>query len=233
MRYPRAAFTARDITFGAFHPSDRIVAMLPADEKVPVDPALADAVRAKIGGPAQVMDGMFYLGNDPQTPRLGDLRVSYSLVPAGSASIIGRQAGSDFADYQTKAGDRLLMARSGSADAAEMFKDAQHENVVLTWVIRGVVAFLMFIGFTLLLRPFVVIADVVPFIGDILGAGATLVALIATVIAASVVVAVAWMWYRPFVSLAVLAVGFAIVFGLKKLASSRRAVAVPQASPAR
>ena len=40
---------------------------------------------------------------------------------------------------------------------------------------------------------------------------------------APIVIAVAWFWYRPLVSVAVLVVGFAIAYGLKVLAGRRKA----------
>jgi hypothetical protein len=104
-----------------------------------------------------------------------------------------------------------------------MFAAAQRENRILTWVLRfaGVVA--MFLGFVLVLRPLVVVADVVPFIGSILSAGAGIVSLVLTAIVAPLVIAVAWFWYRPLVSAAVLAVGLVLAYGFKRWASQRAA----------
>jgi Transmembrane protein 43 len=231
MRYQGTAVLARDVSFGAFRPNARVVEMLPASEKVRVETALADTVRTRIGWPVSVNDGVFYLGADAAKPAVGDLRISYRLVPAGPVSIIGQEQGTDFNPYQTKAGDRLLMVRPGTLSAADMFKEAQRENAILTWVIRFVGALVMFFGFALVLNPLVVVADVVPFIGSVLGAGAALVSLIATAMLAPVVIAIAWFWYRPLVSLAVLALGFAASYGLKRLAA-RKVAAAPLAAPA-
>ena len=85
----------------------------------------------------------------------------------------------------------------------------------------------MFLGFCLVLGPLVVVADVVPFIGSILSAGTMLVSLIATAVVAPVVIAIAWFFYRPLVSVVVLAVGFAAAYGFRKLAPRRKAAAVP------
>jgi len=43
------------------------------------------------------------------------------------------------------------------------------------------------------------------------------------------VIAVAWLWYRPLVSAAVLVVGFAIAYGIRTLAARRHAA---RAAPA-
>jgi len=230
MRYSGATFNGGEVTLGAFRPGDQVTRMLPDSQDVRVDAAMAEALRARVGGPVQAVDGRFYLGNNPSQPRIGDIRIGYRLVPAGPVSVVGRQSGSDITDYQTTAGDALLMVKPGTISAADMFKNAQRENVFWTWVIRFVGAFVMYLGFFLILNPLVVIADVVPVVGNVLGAGASLVSFMLTAVLAPIVIAIAWLWYRPLISIAVLVVGAALAFGLRRLAGRR--VAVRQAAPA-
>ena len=111
-----------------------------------------------------------------------------------------------------------------------MFKAAERENTVITWIIRLVGVVAMFIGFALILNPLVVVADVVPLIGNILGAGASLVSLMATAVLAPLVIAIAWFWYRPLVGIIVLVAGGIVAYGLKHLAGRR--AAARQAAPA-
>ena len=232
MRYRSASYTSRDATLGAFRPGTNVVERLPADDAVPLDPALATALQGRVKGPVHVADGRIYLGDNPTTPRVGDLRVGFKLTPGGPVSIIARQAGTGFADYQTKAGDRLLIVKPGTQSAAEMFSAAQWENRILTWLMRfaGVVA--MFFGFFLILNPLVVVADIVPFLGGILTAGAGIVSLTLTAIIAPVIIAIAWLWYRPLVSIVVLAIGFGIAYFLKRRASQKAAAQRAQTAPA-
>ena len=46
------------------------------------------------------------------------------------------------------------------------------------------------------------------------------------------VIAIAWLWYRPLVSIIVIAVGLAAAFGLRTLAARKAAAAAPRAAPA-
>ena len=108
------------------------------------------------------------------------------------------------------------MVRPGTMSAADMFAAAQRENRILTWILR-----LAGVGRDVHRlhadpRPLVVVADVVPFIGNILSAGAGIVSLVLTAIVAPVVIAVAWFFYRPLVSAVVLAVGLALAYGFKR-----------------
>lgn len=228
MRYTRTTYTARDATLGSFRPSEPALRLLPANQVVRVDAALADRLRGRISGPLQVVDGKFYLGADSGQPHIGDHRISFTVVPNGPASFIGRQSGADFSEYQTQSGDRLLMARSGLMSAPDMFKVAEDENRMLSWLLRAVGVFAMLLGFVLILWPMSVIADVVPFIGSIVGAGAFLVALVCTFVLAPALIAFAWLWYRPLVSIVVIVVGLGVAYGFRTLAARRTpARAVP------
>jgi hypothetical protein len=208
-----------------------VLQRLPAEQAVPLDPALAEKLRGRISGPVHVADGRIYLGENPSRPLIGDLRISFKIAPPGPASIVARQTGVGFADYQTKAGDRLLLVRAGVHSAADMFSAAQWENRVLTWMLRlaGIVA--MAFGFFLIFNPLVVVADIVPLLGGVLSAGAGIVSLLLTAIVAPLVIAVAWFWYRPLVSAIVLAVGLAAAYGFRKWAA-RRALARATTRPA-
>jgi hypothetical protein len=223
MRYSGRSLVARDAALGAFRPGSNVIERLPADQSVPLDPSLARTLAGRVGGPVQVSDGRIYLGANPSQPQVGDLRVSFKIAPAGAVSVVARQAGTGFEPYQTKAGDRLLLVRSGTHSAVDMFKAAQRENTILTWILRLAGVLAMAFGFMMILNPLVVVADVVPFLGNILSAGAGLVSLVLTAILAPVVIAIAWFWYRPLVSAIVLGIGLALAYGFRQLAVRRAA----------
>jgi hypothetical protein len=224
MRFSEYQATAKDATLGAFRPGAAALSRIPASEAKPIPADAAQQFQGRSDlGPAQVVDGALYLGPNPSEPRVGDLRITYKIAPLGPTSFIARQVGADLQEYQTKAGDALLLARSGLVAPEAMFAQAQAENRILTWVLRLVGAIFMFVGFVLILRPIAVLGDVVPFIGSILGAGTALAALLLTMVVAPLVVAIAWLFFRPLVSIAVIAVGAAIAYGLHQLAARRRA----------
>jgi hypothetical protein len=221
-RYDRLSLTATDATLGDFRLDAAVLSLLPTSAALQLDPQAADSLKARISN-AQIVDGKIYIGVSPDSPQVGDYQISYEYTPLGPVSAIGRQSGSGIVQYQTRAGDRLLMAALGLQPAADMFKQAERDNMILTWVLRVVGILVMWFGALFVLRPLVVVADVVPLIGNVLGAGAGLVALAFTMIAAGTVIAFAWLWYRPLVALAVLAVGLAAGVGFHKMAARRAA----------
>ena len=90
----------------------------------------------------------------------------------------------------------------------------------------------MWLGAFLVLRPLVVVADVVPLIGSVIGAGAGLVALAFTMVVAGCVIALAWFWYRPLIGFAVLVVGLVAGIALHRLAGRRSAAPAAGAAAA-
>ena len=66
---------------------------------------------------------------------------------------------------------------------------------------------LMFIGFCLLMGPLSVLADVIPFIGSIVGGATAFVSFFLTVGIGSIVVAVSWIAFRPMIGIPLFVVG--------------------------
>jgi hypothetical protein len=160
--------------------------------------------------------GWLYRSSNPAQPRVGDLRVRFRMVPEQVVSVIARQDGNGLAAYQTQAGDALLMVSTGEVPAAQMFEAAQAANTMFTWFIRGVGFLLMWIGLGMVFRPLSVLMDVLPFLGTIVGKGIGFVSFILAAIAALVVIAVAWIVYRPLLAISLLAAVVALVVWLVK-----------------
>lgn len=213
---------SRDATLGDFRLGDAAIRSFNTDTKLEIDPSLAEAVRQKTNRPVNIQMGQIYLSDEPGSPRVGDYRIGFRVVPVGTGSVIGRQSGTDLIGYPTKAGDVILLAHTGTRSAAEMFKAAQDANRVLTWILRAVFTMLVFIGFVFSTRILVALADVLPFVGNLMQATTFAAALALTAILAPVVIAVAWLFYRPVVSLAVVAVGAALAYGASRLGRRRR-----------
>ena len=214
---------------GAFSLGEDVLDRIGEREPLRVEANRLGQVRAAYSGAktVNVVDGSIYLGDQPQSPGVGDYRISYELVPLGTISIVGQQAGDTLTRYQTAAGDRLLLVSSGNVPADQMFAQAQSVNTVVTWVIRGVGLVLVFVGFTMLLAPFAVVADVLPLFGSLVRLGSGIASFCLTLVLGSVTIAIAWFYYRPLVALIILATGAASVAAMVFL--GRRTKATPEA----
>jgi hypothetical protein len=223
MSYRDRDIVSRDATLGDFRLSEQAIRKFNADTRLELDASLADGLRQKMNRAVTIQGGQIYLSDDPGSPRIGDYRIGYRIVPLGEGSVVARQSGTELIGYPTKAGDVILLAHTGTRSAAEMFKAAEDANRVLTWILRAAFTLLVFLGFMVSTRILVALADILPFIGNLMQATTSVVAAVLTAIVAPLVIAVAWMFYRPMVSLAVIVIGAALAFIVKKFGGKRKA----------
>ena len=213
--------TASKVTLGAFTLSSGLVDSLDESTPLAVD---AGQLPASMRGKAQASGSGYYIGGNPSSPQVGDVRVTFKAVKPAVVSVVARQVRETFEPYQTQAGDALLMLRYGTLSATAMFEAAERENTILTWVLRFAGFLCMFFGLTMIFRPIAVFADVIPLFGTLLGAGIGIFAGLTAAILSLLVIAVAWIFFRPLlgITLLLLAIGGIVLLvrvGLKKRAA--------------
>lgn len=231
MRWRDKSFALLTARLGARELDVQTLSRVGGNEARPVTAAEAQVVRDTFGwGDASVSQGRIYVGGNPNEPKIGDQRISYELAPLGPISVIARQQGNGFSHYQTSAGDALFMVERGTVPAAQMFADAVSANTAVTWILRAVGILLLAIGFALTMGPVGVIADVIPFLGTLVRMGTGLVAVVLAVLVGSVVIAFAWVWYRPLLALAILGGGVLVAWLAGRYAKRTAPAATPAAA---
>ena len=201
--YPNKLTTAQPITVGAYQLTDSIVAGIGGWEDYPAPPVekLPESIRAK----AKASGSLLYFGADPGAPAIGDHRVSFRIVRPHDVSIVAAQVGNSLDAYHSKHGDVLLI-QDGVHNAETMFRMAQDQNKMVTWLLRLLFFVLMALGLVLLLNPLKVLADVVPLIGSVVGAGTGLIAFVLAGALSCATIALAWLAFRPLIGVPLLLV---------------------------
>jgi hypothetical protein len=202
-----AAFHAEKARLGAFTVDRAVLDQVSADQPLEATEAQAATASTALSRPVRVQDGALYVGANPAAPQVGDMRISYLVAPQNQVlSIVGAQAGETIRPYATKAGSPILMVRKGTASADEMFEQAKAANQTLSWILRGVGVAVSIAAFGMVLAPLGVLVDVVPLFGSIVRMGTGLVAGAAGLIVSALVIASAWIVYRPLLGVALIAV---------------------------
>jgi len=156
-----------------------------------------------------------YIGKSSEgVPNIGDTRVTFSSVQPDVISVIAQQDGSTFKRYQADAGGTLLIVRQGVASAQQLYDEEEAANQALTWILRFVGFLVMGFGIFTVLRPIAVIADVVPWIGNIIEKGLLFVAFFIAGIFSSITIGIAWLIHHPKIGAAVLFGTLAFVCGI-------------------
>jgi hypothetical protein len=176
---------------------------------------MAQTIQTQLGTdkPARVVDGKLVVSASADAPMVGDLRISYVVVKPAEGSLIAAQTGDGVAPYRTEAGNELFLTDDGDVSADQMFSEAVTANTIITWLIRAGGFLLLFIGFRMILAVIAVLADVVPLIGSIVSFGLGVIAFVPTLLLGATTIAIAWLYYRPIVAIAVLAVAVLVTAG--------------------
>jgi Transmembrane protein 43 len=231
-RFDEQTWRARNVTLGAFKLSGDLIeqisardALLPGEGVTPASGPAADSpdmAHAKF----KVSGDSYYVGVDPVNPQIGDMLVSFEVTKPQALSVVARQAGNSFVPYPTKSGGTIAMLRLGNHTAAEMFKMAKADAVMLTWILRGVGFILMAIGIGLTFKPLTMMVAFLPFLEGIADGGVAIVAFLGALVLSLGTISIAWLFYRPIMGIGLLALAAS---GLFLLVKARRGKAVPAA----
>jgi len=162
-----------------------------------------------------------YIGQGTTTtPQIGDVRVTFRYVPATDVSIVSSLANGTTAPYLASEGNPILLTQCGNISSTAMFKTAQESNALMGWLLRLLGFILIFIGFRSIFKILSVLADVVPFIGSLVGGGMSIIAFLLTSGISLITISIAWIFYRPILGICLLLLGIgaavAIFFFKKK-----------------
>jgi hypothetical protein len=199
-------FVAPDAHLGAFQLSAGQVNKIGRPKMQPLE-SLEQAPKAAAAG-FTVQAGKLYKGNSSGAPEIGDYRVEFRTVPETDASIVAAQNNTALEPYATKTGE-LELVETGLLSAEAMFTKAHQKNAMMTWILRFVGWFVMFLGISMILKPIVVFADVLPILGNIAGAGVGLIAGLLSLSLSLVTIAISWIVVRPLLGVGLLVVAIA------------------------
>jgi hypothetical protein len=227
MQFESDTRVAKAVTLGAFTLTPGIIGDMSNFEKREVKPADLEKLPADVKGKARIAAGEFYIAagaaaapapaaaGPESTPaasqpaaaaaQIGDVRIAFEVVMPGTFSVIARQVGSTFEPYTAKTGKTIQLIAPGTQSAAGMFAAEMASSRNLTWILRAVGFLAMFIGLSMVFKPLSVLADVLPFLGDLVGMGTGLVAFVLAVVLSLITIAIAWVVVRPVVGIAMLA----------------------------
>ena len=232
MAYQSEELVATKVTVGAFTLPPSMVRMM--RDFTPVSLGQDYKLPENLNK-AQVSSNTVYIGANPGSPQVGDIRISFKEVKPMTISLVANQVNDTFEPYHAKAGGTIELLQSGTFSAEAMFQQAQKSNTILTWILRVVGFVLMLLGFQLILAPLSVFADVLPILGSIVGVGTGLIASLVAGVLSFLTIGVAWIVYRPLIGIIMLVlsggIGFFMFTKLKKAPAVQAAPATAAAPP--
>lgn len=156
------SFTVPSATIGAYA-VDPVAMVLPGTRRLGLDATL---LNVKGGGYALSGEQLFIGTGTPDAPKIGDVRVSFDVVPSGiRVTAFGKAEAGALVPYLHRGKDRLYRAIAGTRD--EAIAVLAREHTVTGWLLRLVGFLMMWIGLQALFGPVVAVLNVLPFLGKV------------------------------------------------------------------
>ena len=205
---------AKNVSFGAYRFPAALISQMNDRTSLIVD--IEPEVEDEYKGIIHTDGNVIYLGENPNSPNVGDVRVSYEKVLPGEVSILAQVTGDSFERYTAKNGYTLLTLRDGTVGMDNMFDTEREGNKTLAWILRILGILLIVFGFRNIFNIVTALLKVLPFLGNIANLGVGLVSWVLGLAWSLVVIAIGWLVYRPVLGVALLVAAAALIWFLGK-----------------
>ena len=235
---PQEDVWAQNVTFGAYTLPESLIRSISSTE--PLKPVIAEnrlesmnedarhvALRnystSKLGNVSKshhaetgrfihVTDNELYIGMTPSSPAVGDVKVTFEKVVPAKVTLIAKVNGNTFEPFKAKNGYTFQTLVMGEKDAAEIYESEHDMNNIMLWVFR-IIGILMVIGGLKGIFGFLeTLLKVLPFIANILGWGVGVICTVVGVVWSLIVIAIAWLFYRPLLGITLLVVAGLLIW---------------------
>ena len=96
--------------------------------------------------PVTVSGNSIYVGWDPSEPRIGDVKIEYSIVPHGPVSVLGKAQGDEIVQYGKGREYHILSIMEGYHNAGAILDEERENNRGGGWLVRIFGCILLLIG---------------------------------------------------------------------------------------
>lgn len=204
---------ANKVTVGDFFLPSQLITQISGDNSVDLSKADMVLLQAKFNKPAHADGESIYIGDNSTSPKIGDLRITMTVVPPQkTVSIIAQQSGSTLQPFMANAGQAVILIEMGQVSPEQMIHHAQVQNEEMTWLLRLVTLVMLIFGFGLILNPIVILSDVVPFFGSLVSIGTLFIAFVCGLSLWTISIAIAWFAFRPVFAIGIILVTAVICY---------------------
>ena len=166
---------------------------------------------------------VIYYGRSMNAPEVGDVRITFEKTVPAKVTVVSVVDGNTFKPFVAKNKKKFQTLRMGKMSIEEIFEEENENNTMWTWILRIVGILLVISGFKSLFSFLETLLKVVPFLSSIFAFGVGIICTIVGIVYSLIVIALAWIFYRPVLGIILLVIaGFLVwVFafnGKKKLA---------------
>ena len=209
MPYSSETFTADGSKIGDFSLDRELLNQLSTNKKI----NLKDT--AKTTNMGLTTDGTYYTNVQNETPKVGDIRISFSYSDATNVSVLAVQKNNGFSKFTSKEGYSIYELEEGTLTGKQILQKLSDENNMTKWIFRLMGTLFIIGGFAAIISPLQRLVNFIPFFGTVFGWVTGFATFILGLALSLIVIALAWLRYRPVLSIGLL-IGVLIVIILTK-----------------
>ena len=170
------------------------------------DSIIKNAVNKKDLEYVHLAGNVLYFGRVPGSPEIGDVRVTFEKVVPAKVTVMAVVDGDSFKSFKAKNGKRFQRLVMGKKSGDEIIDIEKETNNMLLWVFRIFGVMLVIGGLKGIFGFLETVLKVVPFIANIFGWGVGVVCTILGLVWSLIVIAIAWLFYRPILGITLLVI---------------------------
>ena len=170
------------------------------------DSIIKNAVNKKDLEYVHLAGNVLYFGRVPGSPEVGDVRVTFEKVVPAKVTVMAVVDGDSFKSFKAKNGKRFQRLVMGKKSGDEIIDIEKETNNMLLWVFRIFGVMLVIGGLKGIFGFLETVLKVVPFIANIFGWGVGVVCTILGLVWSLIVIAIAWLFYRPILGITLLVI---------------------------
>ena len=211
---------AENVSFGAYKLNESLIHSISSVEPVVLgyDSTRVAELNKDTTIHVRVNQNEIYYGSSASGgPEVGDVRVTFEQIAPAKVTVMAVVDGDSFKPFKAKNGKRFQTLVMGKKSGDEIMDSAKDTNSMILWALR-IIGILIVIGGLKGVFGFLeTILKVVPFIAGIFGWGVGVVCTVVGVVWSLIIIALAWLFYRPLLGISLLALaGFLIwIFAFK------------------
>jgi hypothetical protein len=191
--------------------SDSLIAAVPDSVKTVVPDSVPQENKRDYDFVHQA-GNVLYFGQSTNSPQVGDVRITFEKVVPAMVTVIAKVSGDTFKSYKAKNGKTFSVLRMGKQDMDEIFESEHSQNTLFLWIWRIVGIMLVILGLKGIFDIVVTLLKVVPFIANIVGWGIGVVCTVVGLVWSLIIIAIAWLFYRPLLGTALLALAAFLIW---------------------
>lgn len=237
-------YVAKEAKVGAYSIPDRMISSLSNESIMTINPApealAAVDEYAKKNYYTQrdlvqvTNNNTIYVGLNPGTPAIGDVRITFYSVPQENVSIMATVTGNTFTKFVAKNGYSMEVIRDGEHSKDEMVEEQKASNKALGWILRLIGFLLIYFGLRNIFNFVETLTKIIPIVKYVVSFGIGLACFLIALAWTIIVIAVGWIFYRPVLGIILLVAAGALIWYVVKKGKEKKAAedAAAAAAPA-